>query len=114
MMSGELKVGQPNDFHVYGFHDIRRTDRTTFLNAATTATWAIHTAADQGGSSVASGSMTYVASSNGEYVGGPDASVSLTAGTEYWITIVLIEGSVKWSVNAPYTAVRRTGKTPGG
>lgn len=99
------------DFRVRGFRDSRAA-RGTYLNAATTATWEVRTAASPGGSQVSSGTLTYVTASNGEYVGGMDDSVSLTAGTEYWVHIILVEGGVRFDYEDSFVAVGRKGKTP--
>lgn len=113
MSSYQFLVGNDNDFRVRGFRDSRVTPlEDSYLNAATTYTWEIHTAVDQGGTLVSSGSMDYVTGSNGDYVGGADDAVTLTPGTEYWVTIILVQGGVKLKINDSFTAVRRTGRSP--
>lgn len=109
-----IPVGNGFDFRVRGFRDSRVNPLGgTYLNAATTHTWELRTAADGGGTQVATGSLTYVAGSNGEYVGGPDGttdgSQTMVVGTVYWVTIVLVQGSVPFSANFAVEAVRRTG-----
>ena len=107
-MSDELLVGNDNSIRVRG---LKNTDTGSYMNACTTATWELRTAADGGGTQVSSGSMAYVAASNGEWLGGIDDAVSLTVGTEYWLTVVLVESGARYYVNRPFTAVRRRGKT---
>lgn len=110
-MADTILIRNDHDFRIKGFRDTRAA-AGTYLNAATTATWAITTAKNGGGTAVSNGTMEYVTDSNGEYVGGVDDAVSLTEGTEYWLQIILIQGGVRGDWNIPFTAVRRTGKTP--
>lgn len=111
--TAQILVGNDYDWRIKGYRDSRITPiEDSYLNAATTATWELRTAADGGGSQVSNGSMTYVTGSNGEYVGGIDDAVVLTPGTTYWLTIILVQGGVKLYINRPIEAVRRTGNTP--
>lgn len=112
-MSGQLFVNSDNDFRIKGFRDSRAA-AGIYLNAATTKTWEVRTAADGGGTEVSSGSMEYVDSSNGEYVGGMDDSIELTVDTTYWLTVVLVEGGVRGQWDVPLVATRRTGRNPRG
>lgn len=107
----------PFDFRVKGFRDNRiKPLGASYLNAATTSTWEIRTAEGTGGTQIASGSLDYVAGTNGEYVGGPngtdDGSEDMVVGTSYWVTLILIQGAVKFHVNLPFETVRRTGSSP--
>lgn len=111
--TGQILVGNDFDFIIRGFRDTRITPiEDSFLNAATTATWELRTAADGGGTQASSGSMTYVTGSNGDYIGGLDDAVSLTVGNVYWLTVILVQGGLKGYWNMSYVAARRTGKTP--
>lgn len=113
MSAGQLLINNDNDFRVRGFRDTRTTPiSSSYLNAATTATWELRTAADGGGTQTSSGTMTYVTGSNGEYIGGIDDAVSLVAGTTYWLTVILVQGGVKFYINEDFVGARRTGKTP--
>ena len=114
-MAGQIFIRNDNDFRIRGFRDSRTTPlSSSYLNAATTATWELRTAKSPGGSQVSSGTMVYVTASNGEYVGGIDDAISLTEGTEYWLHIILVQGGVKGDWEVPLTACRRTGNNPGG
>ncbi len=107
----QLLMNNPNDFRIKGFRDSRAA-RGTYLNAATTATWDIRTLAGiAGGTSLASGTLTYVTSSNGEYVGGPSHTdiSSAVEGTTYYLNILLVEGNVRLYLNPQIVAVRRLG-----
>lgn len=111
-MSGILLIRNDNDFRIRGFRDSRAASGV-YLNAATTATWELNPAKKATAPvAVASGTMTYVTGSNGEYVGGIDDSVVLVEGTEYWLNVVLAEGGVRLDCEEPLTAQRRTGRSP--
>lgn len=95
------------DFRVKGFRDSRAA-RGTYLNAATTATWELNPAKKSTSPvATASGTMTYVTGSKGEYVGGLDDATVLVEGTQYWLNVVLVEGGVRFDKEQPYTAARR-------
>lgn len=107
-------MNNPNDFRVSGFRDSRAA-RGTYLNAATTKTWDIRTAVGvAGGTSIASGTLSYVTASQGEYVGGPTAAdlEDLVEDTTYYLYLRLVEGDVEYVVNPPIVAVRRLGTNP--
>lgn len=109
-----LFIRNDNDFRVKGFRDSRAASGV-YLNAASTATWELNPAKKATSPvAISSGTLTYVTGSNGEYVGGIDDAVVLVEGTEYWLNIVLVEGGVRLDIEEPFTAVRRTGKSPGG
>lgn len=108
-MNAELLVGNDNSIRVRG---VKNNDTGSYMNACTTKTWALHTAADGGGSLVSSGTFDYVASSNGEYLSGIDDAVAIVAGTTYYLSVTLVESGVKFYINIPVVAVRRTGRTP--
>jgi hypothetical protein len=113
MTNAQILLGNPNDFRVKGFRDSRAA-KGVYLNAATTATWDIRTLAGiAGGTSITSGTLTYVTSSNGEYVGGPsDTDIStLVEGTTYWVNILLVQGLVRVYANFSVVAVRRLGSS---
>ena len=113
-MPGILHIRNDIDFRVKGFRDSRAA-AGVYLNAATTATWEINPAKKSTSpTATASGTLTYVTGSNGEYVGGADDSVALIEGTEYWVNIVLVEGGVRLDIEEPLTAGRRLGRTPTG
>jgi hypothetical protein len=107
-MSGQIQIRNDADFRIRGFKD-KRTG--SYLNAAT-GTWELRTAKYNGGSQVSTGSMAYVSSSNGEYVGGIDNAISLTEGTTYWLHVTLAEGGVVGDWEIPVVAARRTGLNP--
>ncbi len=112
-MPYKFLIGNDNDFIIRGFRNSRvKPIESSYLNAATTNTWAIHTAADQGGSLVGSGDMEYIAASNGDYVGGANDDLVLIHGTEYWVTVILVQDGIKLKINERFTAYRRTGLSP--
>lgn len=111
-MSGKLLIRNDCDFQVKGFRDSRAA-AGTYLNAATTATWELNPAKKATAPiATSSGTLTYVASSNGDYVGGIDDAVVLVEGTEYWLNVVLVQGGVRLDIEEAFTAARRTGRTP--
>lgn len=111
-MSTPIFIRNDNDFRVKGFRDTRTGD---YLNAATTATWELNPAKKATSpTAVSSGSMTYVAGSNGEYVGGIDDAVVLTEGTTYWLNVVLVQDGIRLDIEIPVVAQLRSGSTPRG
>ena len=63
-----------------------------YLNSASVATWSLKLAST--GAEVASGNLSYVASSNGNYLGVIPSSVTatLTEDARYWIDITFRQG----------------------
>lgn len=104
-----IYIRNDNDIYLKGLKDSRPGGG--YLNAATVA-YDLRTAKYPSGSSAATGTLTYVAGSNGCYVGGIDKSISLTEGTEYWLRITSDEGGVEGDWEEPVTAIRRIGRLP--
>lgn len=112
-----LYIGNTNQFLVRGFRDPLVTPKSSsYLNAASTATWDLRTAANGGGTSVASGSLTYLTDSQGTYYFRIPAGTALTLNTLYYVSVILAQTSlgdtVQFSAEQELTALLRRGHTP--
>lgn len=113
-----LYVGCTNGFTVRGFRDKQITPKAdSYLNAASVATWSLSTAIAGGGSVVDSGTLTYITASNGTYHFDIPSTVSIVAGTVYYLTVTLTQTSNGSPVTLAFkdvavTAQNRTGLTP--
>ena len=91
----------------------KNEDTGAYFTAAAVGTWEVRSAASPSGSQLATGSMTYLTGSNGEFRGsGPDDSVALVADTRYWVHVVLTEGGVRGDWEESFVAQVRTGRMP--
>lgn len=89
-------MSTPTPLYIGADHTLTLTgmsDGANYLNAATTKSWSLKLAST--GAEVASGSLAYVAASNGNYSGELPSTetADLTEDTEYWIDITFVEGS---------------------
>ena len=113
-----LYKGNTNQFIVRGFRDPLVTPRSSsYLNAASVATWDLRDAADGGGNSVDSGTLTYLTGSNGDYYLQIPYTVALTVGTLYYLSVILrqvspLGNTVQFKAEQRYQCMLRPGKIP--
>lgn len=84
-----IYIGVDNDVVVRGFYN---SGAGNYLNSAT-VTWALK---NSSGTSLATGSCSYVSASNGNYRGTIDSTdtASLTENATYYVEVTLTEGSI--------------------
>lgn len=113
-----LYPANTNTFMVRGFRDPLATPRSSsWLNAAITHTWDLRTVENGGGTSVASGSLTYYTGSNGDYWLAIPHTTSLTLNNTYYLSTILqqlgFDGrTVQLKLEQPLVVVLRRGQTP--
>lgn len=93
-----LYLNNTNQWMVRGFSDplvpMFTPGASPYLNAASTATWALRTAANGGGVLTASGTLTYITASNGDYYLRIPSDTVLVLDQLYYLSVLLIQSSL--------------------